>query len=1843
MFSAPTSLSTNGAYRASTSPSSTIAAPFSLRVLAMSALLAFGASLFAQSPVVIPGSTAVKQSATAVTVTVTMTAAGLSDAPRALTLGADQMDYSIVASTDTKACAANVTYNKGDQCTVNVVFTPLYPGQRPGAVVISSGNDTILLGETLLAGQATGSLAVEVPGLMNTVAGDVLWTYQGDGVLATDASIFLPTGVVVDAAGNIIISDSSNNRVRRVQKSNGMISTLAGNGTPAYSVDGLKAFDSTVNGPSGLALDGAANIYFADTGNDVIRRIDAVSGVMTTVAGIGGMQGYAGDNGLATAAKLSMPEAIAFDSAQNLYIADTGNNVIRKVDAISGVITTYAGTGLAGYKDGIAATTALLSKPWGLAIGTDNTLYIADMGNDRVRHVDANGTINTVVGNGTGGFSGDGGAPLAAEIDEPAGIAFDPAGDLYIADSGNDRIRELPVATPNMPNPNITTIAGTGEEQFDGDGGPANQAQLYGPYALFFDQRGNLFMTDMFHNRIRKISAFGLSFTYPEMRVGKISSMAAEEAEAIENVGNTNLTLAAPTLHNTALDPQTTTCNVGTVLTLGDSCNLGIEFAPQATGNPAHGFVKINSDAANTPDFIKVSGVVLSVNPTSTLLASSENPSLVGDSVTFTATINGGGASLTGAVTFTDGNLTLCTSSLNANGVATCMTKFTQLGTHSITASYAGDSDDAASVSTVLMQVVKQASAIVLSSAPNPSVVTGAVQLTAVVSVPTGNATGSITFNDAGSAIGSASIDGTGTAVFTARQLNVGTHNISAQYVGDGTNGGSTSNTVSQVVSQASTLTTLKVSESTVNVGVMITFTATVTSANGPTPNAGTVQFMDGTTVLNSNSVDANGVATLTIGTLAPGVHNITAIYSNSANEAPDASSTSSLLVETVNQLGTITTLSSTSNPANAGASGQIIANVAIMPGEATDGTITGTVTFSVGLTTLGKVPVDANGNASLPLASLPVNANTIVAVYAGNTNYAGSTSSSFTETITATSTTTTLISSNPSAYEGKQVTFTATVTSGTGIPTKLVTFFSNGTTNLGNVALDGNGIAKLTLATLPAATQQITAVYEGDDNYTKSMSIPVQEVISQAVPIVTLTGPAAPVNPNVAVTLTGTIGSPGVTPTGALTLMDGLNSIVAQNATAGGSFTFSTSSLAIGSHKLMVAYAGDVGDTDNAAANSNVVLVVVQQASTTTSLSSNVNPQILGQSVTFSANVSSVSPGASGAIAFMDGGNSLGSVPIDANGNAALTTKSLAFGSHTITAVYSSDTNHAASTSAAIAELIVQAAGATLLSSQNPSVAGTNVIFTMKLTGVGSVIPTGSVAFSDGGNSIGTVAVDATGTAMMQTSTLSVASHDITASYAGDKSYAASTASLTQTVQNADTQVKLTSTASPATYLAPASFIATITSNGSAATGSVAFTDGTTPIGSALLNAQGVATLTLSSLAPGTHSIVANYSGNGKAAGSVSNPLSFVVKEATTVSVASNSDPSPTLSPVLLTATVVNSGVGTLSGNVTFTDAGTQLGVVAVAANGVASLTVPALSAGSHSIIASYTGDDNDFASVSMPMVEVVSLRPTTTTLTASETNVNNAEQVTLISVERWTGTTAPTGSVTFMNGSTVIGSSPVDGTGVATLTIVLQAPSVSFTAVYAGDAAYASSTSPSVSVSGGQPIDFTLTLNPSTMTLKSQQHSVSTLTINSFQNFADMIQLGCVGLPTAASCTFSTTQSKLTAGGTTTVTITVDTGDPLGSGAESASLEKRSNGVMLGFLPVGLLASLALMRKRRKSLLGLLLVVCAIMASLGVTGCGGLSVNGTPVGNYTFKVTAVGQQSGISATQVMTLNVTK
>lgn len=339
-------------------------------------------------------------------------------------------------------------------------------------------------------------------GVITTVAGNGTLGFSGDRGLATNAQLRSPAGVAVDKEGSLYIADTGNSRVRKV--SHGEITTFAGNGQAGYGGDNGLATSASLYQPTALAFGPDGSLYIADTGNHRVRKVSA--GIITTVAG-DGTPGFSGDAGLAASSQLSSPGGVAVDPADNLYISDTGNNRIRKVSR--GVIATIAGFDTTSYGgDGGPALYAALNAPGGLAFDVDSgSLYIADTGNNRVRKIVSYGVITAVAGDGVAGYSGDGGPATGAHLNSPLAVAVDSAGALYIADRWNGRVRKI---SDNV----ITTIAGTGGRGYAGDNGPALSAELSYPNSVALDASGNVYFAESGNQRVRVLTPGGSPCSY---------------------------------------------------------------------------------------------------------------------------------------------------------------------------------------------------------------------------------------------------------------------------------------------------------------------------------------------------------------------------------------------------------------------------------------------------------------------------------------------------------------------------------------------------------------------------------------------------------------------------------------------------------------------------------------------------------------------------------------------------------------------------------------------------------------------------------------------------------------------------------------------------------------------------------------------------------------------------------------------------------------------------------------------------------------------------------------------------------------------------------------------------------------------------------------------------------------------------------------------------------------------------------------------------------------------------------------------------------------------------------
>jgi len=512
-----------------------------------------------------------------------------------LTQGASGKDFQTASG---GTCKAQSYSSDGDSCTVNVTFNPLAPGLRRGAIVLYDNNTPANpLITVYINGIGVAPTLDFPPGFEYWFAGLFIPHYgpkigfSGDGGPALSAEIDAPMGVAFDGAGNLYFGDHWNFRVRKVD-TNGIITTVAGNGTQGYSGDGGPATSASLYYPRSVAVDGAGNLYILDssqTDNAIgnIRRVDT-NGNITTIAG-GGLfnYGYNGDNIPASLAQLNSPLKILIDGAGNIYIVDYANQRIRKIDT-SGIITTVAGNGTLGYSgDGHQATSAELGYPESLAMDIAGDLFIADTNNGVVRKVDTNGIITTFAGNGTFTSSGDGGPAINAGM-LPESLAVDAAGNLWLGQG--DRVRKIDTSGI------ITATVGNGIITDAPDGTVATQGGVNTPEDLAFDDLGNLYIADTVSNKITKIDIVDPpSLSFPNTNVG--SSSAAQDV-TVENRGNATLTFSHTIPYGDfTLQGPDTTCIAGEqVLSVDATCVFGIEFAPLTSG-PQSGTVVMTDNA----------------------------------------------------------------------------------------------------------------------------------------------------------------------------------------------------------------------------------------------------------------------------------------------------------------------------------------------------------------------------------------------------------------------------------------------------------------------------------------------------------------------------------------------------------------------------------------------------------------------------------------------------------------------------------------------------------------------------------------------------------------------------------------------------------------------------------------------------------------------------------------------------------------------------------------------------------------------------------------------------------------------------------------------------------------------------------------------------------------------------------------------------------------------------------------------------------------------------------------------------------------------------------------------
>jgi hypothetical protein len=922
-------------------------------------------------------------------------------------------------------------------------------------------------------------------------------------VAANQADLWSPSGVAVDAAGNVYIAETQNAAIRKVSAATGLISTVAENGCGTYFAAGQ--FEAVqLYGPVGLYLDGVGDLYVADTLNMVVREIQ----------------------GNFVALDYTTPIRQGSTSATQDETVENDGNAALDLTAITPAVNAAI--------DPTVANSC--TDPSSLAVNADCTIGA----------VFAPAPTPTLTNNQAETPTID-----VYEDSQPSIVAANSPLDIQLVGTA-EPVNSTTTTLTSDPDPSgfgqsvtftVTVVTGAGTGNLTGT---VSIADTFG---------GN---TTTLATGLAVSPAGVATFSTSTLAVGLHSIVATYSGDTMHFTSTSAPALIQTVLEGTATgltstaNPSAVGQNVtftatvtisggggvtpdgtvsfmdGTTLLSTQAINAGgvAMFATSTLTAGVHQITAVyNGDAAK-----QVQGSTSAVlnqdvqAPTTATVTSSLNPSFYGNSVTFTATVPPSGATApTGAVSFLDGATQIGTGTLSGNpGVATFTTAALAMGTHSITVSYPGDSYNGPSVSLPLSQVVKLAqTATAVTATPSPGIAGGPETITATVTVTAGSGTptGTVTFTSGTTQLGSAPLTNAGTATITPA-LAQGSYQIVATYNGDANHQGSASAPLALTVVQATTQTALTVTPNPALVLAPITFTATVTG-NGGTPT-GSVNFLANGNVIGTGTVSPAGTATFNISTLAAGAYVITASYSGDAN---DAASTSLPISLTVSLATTATAITVTPNPALVGAAVTITAKV-----TGNGGTPTGSVNFIANGNTLASVAL-SGGAASFTTSTLAPGTYSITASYQGDAADSPSTSTAISETVGLIPTTTSLGSSTTTGATPQVVLVATVLNSATGVPPTGTVTFMSGATQLGAATLDASGVATLTPNLTGGVNYNIIANYGGDVDHSPSSS------------------------PAISVSGTPTLFTLGVSPA-SVTLATSQNATVTVNLTSNGTFT---------------------------------------------------------------------------------------------------------------------------------------------------------------------------------------------------------------------------------------------------------------------------------------------------------------------------------------------------------------------------------------------------------------------------------------------------------------------------------------------------------------------------------------------------------------------------------------------------------------------------------------------------------------------------------------------------------------
>lgn len=631
---------------------------------------------------------------------------------------------------------------------------------------------------------------------------------QSPAQQAAATPLLLPGGIAFDAQGNLYVAETAAHRIRRID-STGVLTTVAGSGVQGFGGDGGQAAAALLDSPASVAVDAAGDLYIADTHNHRVRRVDAASGVIATIAG-NGVVGSAGDGGAATAASLDQPTALAVDVLGNLYVADGRSHRVRRVDAKTGLIATVVGNGVQGLGgDGGPATAASLDSPSGMAVDAAGNLYIADSHNQRVRRVDAGTQVITTV---------------AVALNLPRGLTLDAAGNVYVADLRSQRIRRIDAVTGAM-----TTVAGEGTQLFAGDGTPAVTASLDSPRGVAVSPAGLVTLSDTADQRIRQVDAQAIIHT-----IGGVGGLApgtlslALPGTAVYGTGIATATLASSPATGSVAFLDT----VGGVATSLGIASLGGNAAAFSLGGLAAGAHLIS--AVYGGDTLHASAtsatVALTVTPAPLLATPASVALLYGQAIPAL------GGTLSGVLAQDAGKVLVTFSSLAA--------QFSAPGSYPITAALAGGSAGNYSLSATPAAVtVGQAPSVTTLTLTPANASLGATVSIAlhVASSTAGTPAGVVKLTDGGAAVGSTTLSGSGDALVALSSLGLGAHTLTAVYAGDADFLGSSSQPAVETIGAAAnpdfTLASSGSATQTVSAGnaAVFTFAATPVASQGVT------------------------------------------------------------------------------------------------------------------------------------------------------------------------------------------------------------------------------------------------------------------------------------------------------------------------------------------------------------------------------------------------------------------------------------------------------------------------------------------------------------------------------------------------------------------------------------------------------------------------------------------------------------------------------------------------------------------------------------------------------------------------------------------------------------------------------------------------------------------------------------------------------------------------------------------------------------------------------------------------------------------------------------------------